>query len=261
MMRGLCRSGFALCATALLLAPVQAGQPTTITAQPGDVVRVDGAATAFGKTWKDLIGIDLTTKPGSYPVNLGTTGASTAATILNVQPKEFPVRKLTVPPDFVTPPPAALTQIAEDNKRTAAIWRRVTPRKWQGTFLLPVDGQPTSSFGTRSFFNGQPRSPHTGVDFPSPQGTAIRAANHGIVVLAAPLYFTGNTLIIDYGDGLYSMYAHLSEFRAREGDVVTPEMVVGLVGATGRVTGPHLHWGVRLQGANVDGLSLIRATR
>ena len=130
-----------------------------------------------------------------------------------------------------------------------------------GAFLLPVAEPPTSSFGTRSVFNGQPRSPHTGTDFLSPSGTPIHAANHGVVALAEPLYFTGNTVIIDYGDGLYSLFAHMSEIRARVGDILEPETVVGLVGATGRVTGPHLHWGVRLQGANVDPLSLVAATR
>jgi len=249
------RAAFATCAALLLLAPSQAPRSVIITAQPGDVVRIDGEATVFGKTWKDLVGIDLGTKPGTYSM-----GAQAGSTILKVLPKEFPVRRLNVPPGFVTPPVEALAQIAEDNKKTSAIWARVTSRKWKGPFLLPVDGQPTSNFGTRSFFNGQRRSPHTGVDFLSPAGTPIRAANHGMVVLAEPLYFTGNTVIIDYGDGLYSLFAHLSELRAHKNDMVTPDMVVGLVGATGRVTGPHLHWGVRHQGAHVDPLSLVAAS-
>ena len=234
--------------------PARAQTPrATITiGHPGDVLPIDGEATVLGQTWKELIGIDLATKPGDYRIS--------PTSILRVMPKQFPVRRLTVAPDFVTPPPDALAQIAEDNKKTAAIWRRVTPRKWSGAFILPVDDQATSSFGTRSVFNGQPRSPHTGTDFLSPAGRPIRAANHGTVVLAEPLYFTGNTVIIDYGDGLYSLFAHLSELRARQGDSVQPETIVGLVGATGRVTGPHLHWGVRLQGAHVDGLSLVAAT-
>jgi murein DD-endopeptidase MepM/ murein hydrolase activator NlpD len=236
----------------LLWTHAQAQHSTVITAQPGEVVRIDGEATVLGRTWKDLIGIDLGTKPGTYRIS--------PTTILKVLPKQFPVRRLKVSPDFVTPPPEALPQIAADNRKTSAIWGRMTTRKWSGAFLLPVEGQPTSNFGTRSFFNGQPRSPHTGVDFVSATGTAVRAANRGVVVLAEPLYFTGNTVIIDYGDGLYSLYAHLSELRAHEGETVAPETVVGLVGATGRVTGPHLHWAVRLQGAHVDPLSLVAAT-
>jgi murein DD-endopeptidase MepM/ murein hydrolase activator NlpD len=244
-----------LYAVAVLAAPQAAQLPRNgvITGHPGDVVRVDGEVTVLGKTWKDLIGIDLARKPGTYRMSSGAA--------LQVLPKQFPVRRLTVAPSFVTPPPEALPQIAADNKKTSAIWAVVTPRKWVNPFLLPVTETPTSSFGTRSFFNGQPRSPHTGTDFLSPSGTSIHAANRGVVVLAEPLYFTGNTVIIDYGDGLYSLFAHMSEIRAHVGDTVEPETVVGLVGATGRVTGPHLHWGVRLQGANVDPLSLVAATK
>jgi len=233
-------------------APAQAPRSVVVTGHPGDVIPVNGAVTVLGKTWKDLVGIDLATKPGTYRMSTGT--------ILRVLPKQFPVRRLTVSPEFVTPPPEALAQIADDVKKTSAIWPRVTPRKWNGAFLLPVDDTATSSFGTRSFFNGQPRSPHTGTDFLSPAGRPIRAANRGMVVLAEPLYFTGNTVIIDYGDALYSLFAHLSELRVREGDQVEPDTVVGLVGATGRVTGAHLHWGVKLQGANVDPLTLVAAT-
>jgi len=224
-----------------------------VSGHPGEVVKIDGDATVLGKTWKDLIGIDLSTKPGSYRMSSGAT--------LRVLAKEFPVRRLTVAPEFVNPPASAMPQIAADTKKTSAIWARVTPRKWSGAFLLPVDDTATSSFGTRSIFNGQPRSPHTGTDFLSPAGRPVRAANHGVVVLAEPLYFTGNTVIVDYGDGLYSLFAHLSEIRAHDGDTVEPDTIVGLRGATGRVTGPHLHWGVKLQGANVDGLTLVAATK
>ena len=233
-------------------APAQAPRTVVVTGHPGEVIPVNGEVTVLGKTWKDLVGIDLATKPGTYRMSSGTT--------LRVLPKQFPVRRLTVAAEFVTPPPEALAQIADDAKKTSAIWPRVTPRKWTGAFLLPVDDTATSSFGTRSFFNGQPRSPHTGTDFLSPSGRPIRAANRGAVVLAEPLYFTGNTVIVDYGDSLYSLFAHLSELRVREGDAVEPDTVVGLVGATGRVTGAHLHWGVKLQGANVDPLTLVAAT-
>jgi murein DD-endopeptidase MepM/ murein hydrolase activator NlpD len=246
------RSVLAACAAMMLCAPAPIQREGVIVAQPGDVVRIDGEASLWGMTWHDLIGIDLATKPGTYRLSTGSS--------LNVVPKQFRVRRLTVPANFVNPPPEALTQIAEDYKKTEALWHVLTRRKWNGPFVLPVSGTPTSNFGTRSIFNRQPRSPHAGVDFLSAAGTPVRAGNTGLVVLAQPLYFTGNTIIIDFGDGLYSMFAHLSEFRAQEGDNVTPSTVVGLVGATGRVTGPHLHWAVRLQGAQVDPLALIAAT-
>jgi murein DD-endopeptidase MepM/ murein hydrolase activator NlpD len=276
-----CRSGLIACTLACWLVGINLAASQTITliarsVQPGEVVRAEVAgpselegvaALVFGKriplefdeqrqVWNTLIGIDLSTKPGVYQLTIGKQ-----ARVLRVLPKQFTVRRLHVAEDFVNPPQSAMDQIARDNRKTAKIFETVTPRRWSGPFVLPVDGIPTSSFGTVSYFNGQRRSPHTGVDFLSATGTPIRASNHGTVALAEPLYFTGNTVIIDYGDGLYSLFAHLSELRVKEGDVVAPDTIVGLVGATGRVTGPHLHWTVRLHGARVDATSLVFATK
>jgi murein DD-endopeptidase MepM/ murein hydrolase activator NlpD len=120
-----------------------------------------------------------------------------------------------------------------------------------------VPDEANSSFGTRSIYNGQPRSPHSGADFLSPAGRPVKAPNAGRIVLAASQYFTGNTVIIDHGLGLFSLLAHLSEIDVELGDTVAPGDVVGKVGATGRVTGPHLHWTVRVNNARVDPLSLL----
>ena len=124
-------------------------------------------------------------------------------------------------------------------------------------FVAPVAEQATSSFGARSVFNGQARTPHSGADFPSPAGTPIHAPNSGRVVLAHELYFTGNTIVIDHGLGLFSLLAYLSSFAVHEGDQVEAGQIVGAVGATGRVTGPHLHWAVRANDARVDPLSVL----
>ena len=248
-------------ALALLAASVSGQTAADRSATPGGGVRVDGTATVFGKTWHGLIGVDLDTKPGTYALTLVAPGQLDRVTTLRVVPRQFAVRRLSVPPNFVNPPADAIEQIARDYKKTEEIFGRISARHWKDPFVLPVDGLPTSNFGTRSFFNGQRRSPHAGVDFLSPTGTPLRAANSGMVALAEPLYFTGNTVIVDYGDGLFSLFAHLSEFRVHEGDAVSPDSIVGLVGATGRVTGPHLHWAVRLQGARVDPLLLVAATR
>ena len=253
------------------------------TIHPGDVVRADlgGASeadrptgTVFGRNlafafdptagvWRTLIGIDLDTKPGTYPIAVRTAGdvPRTASATVRVAPKTFRVRRLKVAAGFVNPPAEALEQIARDARTLAGIFASTTPARWMGAFLSPVDGKPTSNFGTRSFFNGVPRSPHAGVDFMSGTGTPIRGAGNGVVALAEPLYFTGNTVIVDHGAGLYSLFAHLSEFRVVKGDAVAPDTIVGLVGATGRVTGPHLHWSVRLNGTRVDPLSLVAATQ
>jgi murein DD-endopeptidase MepM/ murein hydrolase activator NlpD len=253
--------------------------PSTL--HPGDVARVDvggvdrderitgsvlGQDLAFHyderrQKWRALVGIDLDTKPGTYRLRISRdTGAAPTTRTLRVVPKQFRVRRLRVPRGFVDPPPEAVEQIVRDTASLAEAYARVTPRQWSGPFVLPVDGQPTSNFGTRSFYNGQRRAPHAGVDFVGAPGTPVRAANHGRVVIAAPMYFTGNTIVVDYGDRLLSVFAHLSELRAKAGDTVEPTTIVGLVGATGRVTGPHLHWSVRLNGARVDPLSLVAAT-
>jgi murein DD-endopeptidase MepM/ murein hydrolase activator NlpD len=259
--------------------PLQVSVSPVVIAQ-GDVIRIDVAGplekpitgSMFGKdiafafdkqsnAWVALAGIDLETKPGPYRLRLDHGGANLASRIIEVQAKEFRVRRLRVPETFVNPPPKALAQIADDNKMLAAAYAQSTPQRWSGAFVLPVDGTPTSNFGTRSIYNGRPRSPHAGVDFTSEPGTPIRASNHGAIVLAAPLYFTGNTVVIDHGARLFSVFAHLSEFQVKAGDIVSHETIVGRVGATGRVTGPHLHWSVRLNGARVDPLSLIAATQ
>jgi murein DD-endopeptidase MepM/ murein hydrolase activator NlpD len=138
------------------------------------------------------------------------------------------------------------------------LWNAPAPQRlWSGPFARPVPGRATSIFGTRSIFNGKPRSPHGGADFLSPAGTPIRAPNGGRIVLARDLYFSGNTVVIDHGLGLFSLLAHLSVIDVHEGDIVVTDAVVGRVGATGRVTGPHLHWAVRASGARVDPLSLL----
>jgi len=235
---------------------------------PGDVARIQipGEHTftveIFGKRFTDgLVGVDLDVKPATYPLHIKSSDGRMRTASLHVLPKTFAIRRLKVAPNFVEPPPSEIERIARELKLTEGIFHTSTPRKWNGPFVLPVDGNPTSNFGTRSYFNGQRRSPHPGVDFVAPTGTPIKAANRGVVALAEPLYFTGNTVIVDYGGGLLSLFAHLSEIRAKPGDVVEPDTVVGLLGATGRVTGAHLHWSVRLQGARVDPLSLVAATK
>ena len=218
------------------------------------------------RTWSGLVGIDLEAAAGAYTIKVHLTDRLGKAQVcdhpLRIRAKVFPTRKLTVDEKFVTPPQAALSRIEEEGKRVAAIFAAAGEhRYWQGTFAAPVPGPSISSFGKRNIMNGKPRSPHSGVDFDAEEGTPITAPNAGKVVLADDLYYSGNTVIIDHGQGLYSYFAHLSRYSVKDGDHVARGDVVGRVGATGRVTGPHLHWSVRLVGTRVDPLSLIAIFR
>ena len=276
-----------LCCVDIAAAPSQGQRPLSVSftpssLHPGDVARIDIGgidsateitATALGQDllfhyseheqkWRALVGIDLDTKPGAYRLRI-QRGGSDAQSIrtLRILPKRFRIRRLRVSPAFVNPPADALEQIAHDSAMLATAYARRSPKKWIEPFILPVDGAASSNFGTRSYYNGQPRSPHAGVDFVGHPGTPVQAANRGEVVISTPMYFTGNTVVVDYGEGLLSVFAHLSELHVKTGDMVEANTIVGLVGATGRVTGPHLHWSVRLNGARVDPLSLIAATQ
>jgi murein DD-endopeptidase MepM/ murein hydrolase activator NlpD len=250
--------------------------------QPGEVVALTVEsfkglrqlqATAFGHSfrgfrdatsgqWMALIGIDLETKPGKYTVKISGSdndGNPVAADYaLEVVAKTFPTRKLTVDEKYVSPPASVMPRIQREAEKVKAIFDAVSDEQyWEGAFIAPVPGAVISAFGKRSVYNGQPRSPHAGTDFQGAEGTPIKAPNAGKVVLAANLYYSGNTVILDHGLGLYSYFGHMSAFAVREGDLVRQGDLVGRVGATGLVTGPHLHWTVRLAGTRVDPISLL----
>jgi len=212
-------------------------------------------------TWRGLIGIDLSVRPGTYPASVeASSGAQQlrATYPLKVLSRRFPVRSLKVDPSLVNPPTEMEARIVREAAELEQLWRASSAdRLWSGPFVPPVPSTIASHFGARSIFNGQVRSPHSGADFPSPTGAPIAAPNAGRVVLARDLYFSGNTVILDHGLGLFSLLAHLSVVGVHEGDTVVSGQEIGKVGATGRVTGPHLHWGVRLGGARVDPLAVL----
>ncbi len=222
--------------------------------------------------WRALVGIDLGVKPGTYSVTADADSPSAersgqagdgggpmhAAYALVVTPRAFGTRRLDVSEAFVTPPASERDRIEREAKLLDGVWDSPPgERLWREPFVRPVPQEANSAFGTRSVFNGKPRNAHGGADFLSPAGTPIQAPNAGRIVIARGLYFSGNTVVIDHGLGLFSMLAHLSEIDVHEGDGVPAGHIVGRVGATGRVTGPHLHWAVRASGARVDPLSLL----
>ena len=221
--------------------------------------RADGA-------WNALVGVDLGTKPGTHTLRLeGTLPGGekiTGSDTLTVRGKSFPTRHLKVEPKYVTPPPDVLARIERESAEVEAVFGALSPaRHWSGPFDQPVPGAVISEFGKRTVYNGQPRKPHTGVDLRGASGTPVGAPNAGRVALARDLYYSGLTVILDHGLGACSYLAHLSEMSVKVGDVVQKGDIVGKVGATGRVTGPHLHWTVTLSGARVDPMSLVDVTR
>ena len=240
---------------------------TVSTMQPVDGVRLHAfnrEIPAFKEDalrWRALVGVDLAAAPHAYRVTIeAKSGRQSMDTgyDLHVEPRRFPTRTLTVDDAFVNPPAGVLDRITKEARELNAVWTRSAPgRLWTGPFAAPVSAEAGSSFGSRSIFNGQARSPHSGADFPSPAGTPIEAPNAGHVVLARDLYFHGNTVVIDHGLGLFSTLAHLSVLEVHEGDEIPAGQVVGRVGATGRVTGAHLHWAVQAGGARIDPLSLV----
>ena len=213
--------------------------------------------------WRALLGVDLELKPEGYPLTLtakteSTEEISCSATI-DVRAGTFATESLKVAPNFVEPNPEQLARAEAERQRLRAIFATVTPeRLWDGAFHYPLAGITTGgNFGKRRILNGKAGSPHGGVDFPAPTGTPVLAAQRGRVVLAEPLYFSGNTVILDHGLGLYTFYAHFESISVQPGELVDTGALLGKVGATGRVTGPHLHWGATLNRARTNPLQLI----
>jgi murein DD-endopeptidase MepM/ murein hydrolase activator NlpD len=213
---------------------------------------------------KALLGVDLEKASGKYEFSVAAQLQSgehvSCRAILDVKEGHFATEKLTVKKQFVEPNPEQEARAAAETKRLREIYDRVTPEPlWDGPFRVPLDGEfKGSNFGKRRVLNGHPGSPHGGVDFPAPTGTPVHAAQKGRVVLAEELFFSGNTVIVDHGLGIYTFYCHFSEIDAKVGDEVVAGTVLGKVGATGRVTGPHLHWGLTVQRARVNALEIVK---
>jgi murein DD-endopeptidase MepM/ murein hydrolase activator NlpD len=224
--------------------------------------RAGGASPKGTDVWRGLLGVDLEQTAGEYKLSVSEKAGGEAIRCeasIDVKAGKFATEKLAVAPNFVEPNPEQLARAQEEGKRLRAIYATVTPEKlWNGRFRVPLDGVKTGgNFGKRRVLNGKANSPHTGVDFPSPTGTLVHAPQRGRVVLAEELYYCGNAVLVDHGLGLYTLYCHLSEIDAKAGDMVETGAVLGKVGATGRVTGPHLHWGLTVDRARVNALAIV----
>lgn len=212
-----------------------------------------------------LFGVDLAEKPGpmGFIIKSWNKEGETRENLitLRVREKAFPKEEVSVPASFDRIDGATKRRIESEQAQLARIWVISSPRRlWEGRFLAPVPGGITSPFGLRRIINGSPRSPHGGVDLKASFGTEIIAANHGKVVLRDELFFSGKSIVLDHGGGLYTMYFHLADFRVGKSSQVGKGDLIGWAGMTGRASGPHLHWGARLNGARVDPFELLEAT-
>jgi murein DD-endopeptidase MepM/ murein hydrolase activator NlpD len=288
----LCAFSIATCSIFILCVVPAAAAPSAIEARPAKLVngapvlffvhastklnsltgtwlghQIPFSYSAKSKTWFALAGVSFETLPGNYtlelsgesaakaPVNLHRAFVVGAATYPKIQVK------LTVEGKFTEPSEEQQKQIAEDKKVKDDYLSRVSPeREWDGNFAAPAEATTSDVYGSQRIFNGKAQRPHYGLDFRVPTGTPVAAMNDGTVLLARFLYFEGNCVVIDHGQGLLTLFFHLSEFKVKEGDAVKRGQIVGLSGGTGRATGPHLHVGVRWQGTYLDPARLMQLT-
>lgn len=204
--------------------------------------------------WVAVVGIPLDARPGRQRVRVHMPDDTVSTHLFTVQDKQYATQHITLDDErMVTPSTEALKRIRQDQRaiRTAlATWSPGVDVDFE--FEPPVHGRFSSSFGLRRYFNGKPRSPHSGMDIAAAKGTVIRAPAPGTVVATGNYYFNGNTVFVDHGEGLLTMYCHLSGIRVAPGEPVSRGAPLGTVGMTGRVTGPHLHWAVSLNRTMVD---------
>ncbi|MGB7289756.1 MAG: peptidoglycan DD-metalloendopeptidase family protein [Candidatus Macondimonas sp.] len=201
-----------------------------------------------------LVGLALTTTPGPHRLDWRDEHGQVQSLRFTVEDKAYPTQKLTVPPKMVDLDPATAERVRGEQAR---IRRALTQyRPVETTFpwplALPATGPTSSPFGLRRVFNGQSRNPHSGLDIAASEGEPVHAAAPGIVVETGDFYFNGNSVFVDHGGGLISMYCHLSRIAVQVGERIADGQLLGQVGHTGRATGPHLHWGVALNGNLVD---------
>lgn len=267
----LLRGCVALCAVSIFAtAQAQVATPPRVSAVPGGVVtfKLPGAldekpVATFGDKpvlvvrqatgWLAVVGLSLDTEPGEFSISVQQPGFDERKLPFKVTAKQYRTQELKVAPGQVNLSAEDEARVTKEREKVAAALNSFTPDAPTTLRLVaPVAGRQSSSFGLRRVFNGEARRPHSGMDIAAPTGTPIRAPLAGRVVDVGHYFFNGNNVIIDHGQGFMTMYCHLSKISVEVGQDLKLGDVLGLVGATGRVTGPHLHWGVTLNGASVD---------
>ena len=257
-----CAAGAALAATAPTL-PAEARVPGGVALVPipasgstAPVVTYAGHRVMVlprGPDWLAVVGLPLATVPGPAAIRVDTAAGTTSRIAFSVHAKRYPQQRLKVPPSQVELSSEDLARVEREQQRlkaAVATFSALAPASLR--LEPPIAGPRSSSFGLRRFFNNQARSPHSGMDIASDKGVPVHAAGAGTVIDTGSYFFNGNTVLIDHGAGLITMYCHLARVDVEPGASVTPASVIGAVGTTGRVTGPHLHFGVALNRAFVD---------
>ncbi len=214
-----------------------------------------------------LLAVDLETPPGAHPLEIEAQGVSGVRYRhqgrLQVIAGRFDLQRLTLPKAMVDLDAETMARVRQEQALLGEIWQHVRGGPfWWDTFRPPLEGELTVSgeFGLRRIINEQPRSPHGGVDFEAAQGTPVLASNGGVVAYAGEMFFSGKAVILHHGGGLFTLYFHLDRYRVEVAQAVAKGEVIGWVGASGRVTGPHLHWGATLQGIRFDPRRLLTLT-
>jgi murein DD-endopeptidase MepM/ murein hydrolase activator NlpD len=238
----------------------EVGSGTVLTGTLGEIPLV---FSALGDAQVAVVGLDLDARPGRWPWRIEVRRPGQPARVISghlaVAGRSFSVQRLTLPKGLVELDPETERRALAEGERLRALYRAISPeRLWRGRFIRPVAGEePGSGFGARRIINGLPRAPHSGIDYSAPTGAPVLAANRGRVALVAEFFFPGRLAILDHGLGLYTLYFHLDRVEVRQGQLVEKGDLVGAVGATGRATGPHLHFGAHVGEARVDPEGLL----
>ncbi len=201
--------------------------------------------------------MDINSKPKKYKIRI-KSGNKIFWSYLHVKKKKFPSIHINLPEEKVFPNEIDQLRIADEKCKMEQIWQLTTEKKWEGSFILPIKNEISTKFGAKRIMNQKLTSIHWGIDFKAQEGEGIKASNNGKVVLTENLFYGGNTIVIDHGLGIYSIYMHLSDIKVKPNDEIKKGEVIGNVGSTGRATGPHLHFGIKINGINVSPVSLIK---
>jgi murein DD-endopeptidase MepM/ murein hydrolase activator NlpD len=236
--------------------------PTTADAPQAEFEGRRVAVIKHQDAWFAVVGLPLAIKPGSQALQLKTEKGTTTINF-DIRDKSYRTQRLTVPNQRqVTPNAEDMARIEREQVRIeAALTRYTTDMPANFRLMAPIEGERSDSFGSRRIFNGEARNPHSGMDIAAPTGTPIKSPAPGVVAETGDFFFNGNSVFVDHGHGLVTLYCHLSKIAVKPGDRVQAGDLLGAVGATGRVTGPHLHWGVALNRAMVDPSLLLHTSK